>query len=111
MPASDVPFIQAFRNDRAAYLRRSMPARRAVRRLARTPRPLAFPSDRGHEVVHLDPYHLRDGKPYRWRVTHLDAQGEPSGHCEAEDFRDALMSARTFGADLTRPMEMEAFRL
>lgn len=80
-----------------------------MRCYAHNPRPLAFPSDRGHEVVHLDPYHLLDGKPYRWRVTHLDEQGEPSGHCEASDYRDALTSARTYGADLTRPLEMGAF--
>lgn len=47
----------------------------------------------GHAVVGRDP-----SKPGRWRVTFIDADGEPVGHIEAADEAGAMREAHFAGA-------------
>lgn len=65
--------------------------------LTLTPRPCAFRAPYGTAVVHLNTHTGRVGE---WRVTRLDAAGQPDGHMEAGTFDEALTLARTDGADL-----------
>jgi hypothetical protein len=59
-------------------------------------RGLVFPCRHGGKVVVS-----RDAsKPGSWRATRLDESGEPTGHTEAQTFRDAIRAAYDRGAVL-----------
>lgn len=75
--------------------------KRLLATLAANVRPRAFRAPWGTAVVHLDPCRPGpDGRPFLWRATWLDQDGEPSGHADATDYVSALQRAAEEGARL-----------
>lgn len=64
--------------------------------VAAGPRPLVFPCRHGGRVAVSEDARRRG----KWRATHVNADGEPTGHTEAEDFHESLKAAHHRGAVL-----------